>query len=142
MARPSLTAVDLKRILPFIGMAMRNTEEAYQSWRDRVFAGIEQVEPATESLHRVALQEWLDRFDSLSPEINQADWNSADAELLPLRDEVFRGQSRIRGILSSWKPPALSKNPSLRRITMTNVESERIKEILKSGAAVIRIPQG
>jgi hypothetical protein len=114
-------------------LAAKTLSDAYESWRDRVFAGQEQVEESVSDHYRSAFQSWLDAFDTVVVEVRRRKWDDEDEDLLPLVSQSIDAWKTVKATLAAWTLPSESRHPGFRKTTLTTDEADQINQWVEAG---------
>ena len=122
--------------LKLIRIGMSSLEDAYESWRDRVFCGAEEFDDGTDLFHRTRLQEWVDEFKSFNEDVKTQCLDDR-AEVIPDLQEIRNGYERIAAILDPWVPPYLSPNPTFRKTMISAADEKLIERVMNPGSCQV-----
>jgi len=94
------------------------------AWRERVRRGEQNFSDQDDQDYRDVLSRWVDQTrDRVLPRVNQFEQTCGDCFCVSgsqcLKMDLIKAEETLR----SWKPPVLSKYPTLRHVELTEVES-------------------
>jgi hypothetical protein len=122
---------DLETILAQGVMVFQFIEWSNESWRERVYRGIEPLTSEDEQAIKSAYIRWLALTDEVATELVQLE---AAFGIVENGDTIRDCQSRARRTLTKWVSPVLARSPAMRVWDVTEEEADELRELLNAPA--------
>ena len=112
-------------------MVFQFIEWSNESWRERVYRGIEPLTPADEQAIKSAFVRWLALTDEVTTELVQLE---AAFGIVENGDTIRDCQTRARRTLANWVAPVLARSPAMRVWDVSEEEADELRDLLNSPA--------